>query len=65
MKQQVVCKNCGLEWLLVNTRSIRGEMNTDWQSYCPKCGSNWYEVLLNDDFRQEICSKNEDAGGDL
>lgn len=45
MRMSVKCKNCGIKWLRVTVDYPPLEMTGDLQYNCPKCGSNWYEML--------------------
>lgn len=45
MRQPVKCLNCGLKWLRVTTFGSQLEMIDDLQYNCPKCGSNYCELL--------------------
>ena len=47
----VKCNNCGLQlnvlllWFGANDNPGGIVMNEYTQYYCPKCGSNWWEVI--------------------
>ena len=49
MRTPVICKNCGLKWLRVIAWGSSLEMNEDLQYYCPKCGSNYCEIISDDE----------------
>ncbi len=45
MRTVVKCLNCGLKWVRVIAVGTDLEMNYDLQYNCPKCGSNWFELV--------------------
>ncbi len=45
MKILVKCKNCGIKWVRVTVFGSDLELTEDLQYNCPKCGSNWCEVI--------------------
>jgi len=47
MRTPVKCRNCGIKWLRVVEMSTSGnvELNINLQYNCPKCGSNWCELV--------------------
>ena len=46
MRLPVICKNCGLKWIRVTVYGSELELNDDLMYNCPKCNSNWYEVIV-------------------
>ena len=58
MRQPVRCLNCGMKWLRVTTWGDVLELTEDLQYYCPKCSSNWCELVIEKEKDEDTKSDN-------
>jgi Zn finger protein HypA/HybF involved in hydrogenase expression len=64
MQQAVKCKNCGIKWLRVTEGYGELVLISDLQPNCPKCGSNWCEVI-NESGMSDFVAKYSSDGEDV